>query len=201
MCTRRRSIPACAGEPSRPGSRRPSLPVYPRVCGGTPGVPPDICGVQRSIPACAGEPWTGPCRPAQLEVYPRVCGGTCWMRGRDWARGGLSPRVRGNPLSQIRDGQRGGSIPACAGEPTGRSQTVPTTRVYPRVCGGTYGLHAVALMMPGLSPRVRGNLADLLQRCHNVGSIPACAGEPIDGKAPIFTTAVYPRVCGGTYRE
>ena len=72
----RRSIPACAGEPSV-SSLYPVLKwVYPRVCGGTRplrlrddllyGLSPRVRGnhsppappyaVQRSIPACAGEP-------------------------------------------------------------------------------------------------------------------------------------------------
>ena len=32
---RRRSIPACAGEPEPPPPSNPALQVYPRVCGGT----------------------------------------------------------------------------------------------------------------------------------------------------------------------
>ena len=72
----RRSIPACAGEPILPSSRRRLPPVYPRVCGGTAlialqrlrqaGLSPrvrgnqylemTILGIRRSIPACAGEP-------------------------------------------------------------------------------------------------------------------------------------------------
>ena len=31
-----RSIPACAGEPPKPGTAPPLAMVYPRVCGGTP---------------------------------------------------------------------------------------------------------------------------------------------------------------------
>ena len=71
-----RSIPACAGEPSRLPRRPTRLWVYPRVCGGTiasltheryprglsPRVRGNLCGGCRcvprngSIPACAGEP-------------------------------------------------------------------------------------------------------------------------------------------------
>ena len=31
-----------------------------------------------------------------------------------------------------------------------------------------------------------------------MGSIPACAGEPVPRPGALFPTAVYPRVCGGT---
>ena len=92
----RRSIPACAGEPTR--SRRQRLPrgVYPRVCGGTPisehqlipgeGLSPRVrgnhyCGGRNkrlvgSIPACAGEPARRRIAFRLPWVYPRVCGGT-----------------------------------------------------------------------------------------------------------------------------
>ena len=132
------SIPACAGEPrSSPRHRSPKR-VYPRVCGGTAnkgfeflndtGLSPRVRGnprgsagrrpARRSIPACAGEPLAASICLVQPRVYPRVCGGTplswrCGVRGR-----GLSPRVRGNqPLDRFAEGL-GGSIPACAGEPT-----------------------------------------------------------------------------------
>ena len=56
-------------------------------------------------------------------------------------------------------------------------------------------------MDTGLSPRVRGNLhlADAASR--PVGSIPACAGEPLDGCGTRSSSGVYPRVCGGTSCE
>ena len=50
--------------------------------------------------------------------------------------------------------------------------------VYPRVCGGT---SAAGDQRPG-----------------GIGSIPACAGEPLKGKALAGRVSVYPRVCGGT---
>ena len=91
-----RSIPACAGEPSRTEFNRLVLSVYPRVCGGTgteqwrarrrTGLSPRVRGnhgshagpdyIFRSIPACAGEPKGHPCPTERRTVYPRVCGGT-----------------------------------------------------------------------------------------------------------------------------
>ena len=52
--------------------------------------------------------------------------------------------------------------------------------------------------MSGLSPRVRGNLATHDARMKDVGSIPACAGEPLVSLAELLLLSVYPRVCGGT---
>ena len=111
-----RSIPACAGEPSRWPSSRRSPSVYPRVCGGTAlrsmtnalqgGLSPRVRGnparralpaaPDGSIPACAGEPSSDSGREEETGVYPRVCGGTC-KSYPFLIPLGLSPRVRGNP--------------------------------------------------------------------------------------------------------
>ena len=55
---KKRSIPACAGEPLRNRSPRYAVGVYPRVCGGTIVVSgfKRYPLANRSIPACAGEP-------------------------------------------------------------------------------------------------------------------------------------------------
>ena len=50
----------------------------------------------------------------------------------------------------------------------------------------------------GLSPRVRGNRTWIGDCDANVGSIPACAGEPPAGRSERPSKGVYPRVCGGT---
>ena len=153
----RGSIPACAGEPLGFGRGRRLHGVYPRVCGGTAttasteavhmGLSPRVRGNRDhgqhrgcpygSIPACAGEP-----RPRlrcwwPSWVYPRVCGGTALLMGREGAKRGLSPRVRGNPTPPAPARPAAGSIPACAGEPDAPDRAVAGARVYPRVCGGT----------------------------------------------------------------
>ena len=151
--------------------------VYPRVCGGTAakmppttyydGLSPRVRGNRpftpplnlplRSIPACAGEPKPGRLRVTRSSVYPRVCGGTCLMGHHQYSMGGLSPRVRGNPRGRTGGFAGGGSIPACAGEPSRRSCARVPGEVYPRVCGGTKPSWAVFMSSYGLSPRVRGN--------------------------------------------
>ena len=131
-----------------------------------------------SIPACAGEPAVN----SQLAS----------------AALGLSPRVRGNRRPCGRRLPDAGSIPACAGEPSSTPPSPATPAVYPRVCGGTGALDVRPVLLRGLSPRVRGNPANLaeMRRCRR--SIPACAGEPHHCRAPRQCPWVYPRVCGGT---
>ena len=112
---------------------------------------------------------------------------------------GLSPRVRGNQSLGCRHGWLSRSIPACAGEPVMRlwtevlSRVYPRvcggtgnamwtevlSRVYPRVCGGTLDSSELTEWVAGLSPRVRGNLHHLFRYRQLLGSIPACAGEPL----------------------
>ena len=90
------------------------------------------------------------------------------------------------------------SIPACAGEPSASRRAWRTATVYPRVCGGTIYKPDPDKEGEGLSPRVRGNLPGLQGGHDQVGSIPACAGEPRSPTAPMSPPMVYPRVCGGT---
>ena len=193
-----RSIPACAGEPTRWRIHVCGNRVYPRVCGGTenrPTLASIWCGLsprvrgnpfdrrcnrrhRGSIPACAGEPlrWSAP--GCARKVYPRVCGGTDRMSPEVLATHGLSPRVRGNPHLAGVIAFRCGSIPACAGEPPRPTARGGRQRVYPRVCGGTIGAHSCQCAHSGLSPRVRGNHRRPLLPVRPFRSIPACAGEP-----------------------
>ena len=91
-----------------------------------------------SIPACAGEPGGRRVNVLHHRVYPRVCGGTMEPICRELMVRGLSPRVRGNHLEVIILPVTGGSIPACAGEPSLPRGRLCCSRVYPRVCGGTW---------------------------------------------------------------
>ena len=154
---RRRSIPACAGEPGRRRRSTRVSRVYPRVCGGTlvrspfrvkpGGLSPRVRGnpapgahapaARRSIPACAGEPPAISCRAPLYAVYPRVCGGTKAYQRLTRFSTGLSPRVRGNPDAPAPGRGSRRSIPACAGEPRPSPSPAGVSSVYPRVCGGT----------------------------------------------------------------
>ena len=47
------------------------------------------------------------------------------------------------------------------------------------MCGGTVSVRPVPAALKGLSPRVRGNLQNDERITRKIGSIPACAGEPL----------------------
>ena len=216
----KRSIPACAGEPAAQGAQGLQEGVYPRVCGGTScrfaptlakgGLSPrvrgnhvqaaDQAGATRSIPACAGGTHVGRVRTYRDRgLSPRVRGNP--KRLRSCSATGLSPRVRGNRYRRPCRIPLPGSIPACAGEPLACRCLRPAGGVYPRVCGGTPSASARARSATGLSPRVRGNREPAGQRLVKHGSIPACAGEPVQGRDEITHGKVYPRVCGGTFQS
>ena len=152
-----RSIPASAGEPSQCAViNRHHCGLSPRVRGNRPG--PRRWGFSGwSIPASAGEPPSLMFAPGSARVYPRECGGTAVLVLKANAKGGLSPRVRGNQPSNLSRQQWRRSIPASAGEPWPHESDGCTVGVYPRECGGTpyCALHCNCPM--GLSPRVRGN--------------------------------------------
>jgi len=175
------SIPAHAGEPTCWKHWKEQSGVYPRARGGTLNTPPlerQIGGLSPrtrgnrrhagsgnrgagSIPAHAGEPATSAISPSNTGVYPRARGGTLSGRFTPIPDQGLSPRTRGN---QILCGARGtgvGSIPAHAGEPECGMRVSLKYWVYPRARGGTTLMPAVLLEMQGLSPRTRGNRADM----------------------------------------
>ena len=173
----RRSIPARAGEPVTRGLLATTLGVYPRACGGTPGIrskrtsapglsprvrgnhhrPRSVDRPARSIPARAGEPGCATPLGGRGRVYPRACGGTAICPIHWYMAKGLSPRVRGNRRMRLRISCIAGSIPARAGEPGGVSLRHADTWVYPRACGGTCRSDKYPSMSTGLSPRVRGN--------------------------------------------
>ena len=111
---------------------------------------------------------------------------------------GLSPRVRGNRAGRGVAGSCGGSIPASAGEPSGRRGGDQGEGVYPRECGGTATRTSSLVPFQGLSPRVRGNRRRAWWRGRGRRSIPASAGEPRVRSDRGAGSPVYPRECGGT---
>ena len=127
-----------------------------------------------------------------------MCGGTPPHDGLQYVVVGLSPRVRGNPPRPLPGRRLVGTIPACAGEPIHEITPEQMQRDYPRVCGGTGACVEMMMESGGLSPRVRGNLVDVALVQEEIGTIPACAGEPSPLKGAKGVQGDYPRVCGGT---
>ena len=143
-------IPACAGQPAWARYYTGNTGAYPRVCGATckprpccrdfRGLSPRVRGNRRlivlrflalrPIPACAGQPDQKGAIGQVGGAYPRVCGATAVTGALLIPLGGLSPRVRGNRRPAPNYSDRGGPIPACAGQPL-----VPNSLSYKRKAG------------------------------------------------------------------
>jgi len=83
----------------------------------------------------------------------RVCGGACFVPTTSQTLQGRSPRVRGSREWRCSRWGRRGSIPVCAGEPTGKTPGCAPTWVDPRVCGGARGCNGNLHPLAGRSPR------------------------------------------------
>ena len=151
-----------------------------------------------SIPTHTGEPRKRSPQELRVKVYPRAYGGTAPNRAARRRRGGLSPRIRGNPGPLRLHDVDAGSIPAHTGEPSGRADLTGDGKVYPRAYGGTGGAGVGGLGNAGLSPRIRGNRDQVVRRRRAEGSIPAHTGEPGELDVRKCLKRVYPRAYGGT---
>ena len=111
---------------------------------------------------------------------------------------GLSPRVRGNRTGLGLQLYWPGPIPARAGQPLPWRRRARPSRAYPRACGATRYPEALALQLPGLSPRVRGNRRYRQGHHPLQGPIPARAGQPLTQFSRFVNKGAYPRACGAT---
>ena len=195
-----RSIPACAGKPSRCSSTAGGTGSIP-ACAGNLGLHHGVGGGLGSIPACAGKPVCSGLRARTPRVHPRVCGKPSRpARSRLCRR--VHPRVCGKPWSaSLCPIPEWGPSPACAGKPVDDRRQVGGHRVHPRVCGETRSFQRTDTPRCGPSPRVRGNRWESVTTDPGFGSIPACAGKPGPARACGSARRVHPRVCGETSME
>ena len=187
----------CGGSWGKDGRRMGGEGLSPRVRG-KPAWSPSFPTPTRSIPACAGEAHCAGIADGPAVVYPRVCGGSLAVCAHSRNATGLSPRVRGKRGEFAEYDRSEGSIPACAGEAAWDISKLLEARVYPRVCGGSYGKPTAGRNTSGLSPRVRGKPGGRLMTIPMARSIPACAGEAASPASSSPAATVYPRVCGGS---
>ena len=201
-----------------PQAAKDELRAYPRQRGGTRGSDPNrrrggglsppargnprglrLFGVLLGpIPASAGEPQMTAVSKYLPRAYPRQRGGTAtYHRDPAWVQG-LSPPARGNQRRAVVESDRGGPIPASAGEPCSPRSPRRSAGAYPRQRGGTEGDGDAVGIFGGLSPPARGNPADFDDVDDLAGPIPASAGEPIAGAVQFGGQWAYPRQRGGT---
>ena len=109
---------------------------------------------------------------------------------------GLSPRMRGTHLAERQNLHAVRFIPAHAGNTPCRLHGVFTEAVYPRACGEHIAKPLIRKTECGLSPRMRGTLADNLSGDLKTRFIPAHAGNTRVLKSRCASAPVYPRACG-----
>ncbi len=193
----RRSIPAHTGQTVSIISSIPWFRVYPRAYGanylgsrsrpGGRGLSPRIRGkhlahpfehvLERSIPAHTGQTTWVRMIGHRAQVYPRAYGANPATARRTVTLRGLSPRIRGKPMSGTAPHSRLRSIPAHTGQTWGLPCSGITAWVYPRAYGANNGLRRVRHNMQGLSPRIRGKRGRSGRHGDRAWSIPAHTGQ------------------------
>ena len=128
--------------------------------------------------------------------HPRACGEHLVDRVADLVNAGSSPRLRGTHASRRRRRDRGGIIPALAGNTADLDLIFTRTPDHPRACGEHYPLSSCNCTVRGSSPRLRGTPTVVPQRGLHGGIIPALAGNTFGISPPCARMRDHPRACG-----
>ncbi len=199
---RQGSISACAEEPLSRRSLGCSLRVDLRMRGGAPSCwPPQnpkwgrspharrslvpgciACPRPRSISACAEEPLHGATRKRGQGVDLRMRGGAAATNPILNDMTGRSPHARRSPGRDVQESVRGGSISACAEEPSDQEPTPWPTQVDLRMRGGALRSNNRPSLEAGRSPHARRSPFAVPPAMRAGGSISACAEEPLQAK-------------------
>ena len=129
------------------------------------------------IPACAGNTESIIFSAFMIRDHPRMRGEHYPARKHCEYGQGSSPHARGTPMFKVGVVDRGGIIPACAGN-TDSERLSPSIRGdHPRMRGEHRFGMACALFHAGSSPHARGTplWGTVFDHCR--GIIPACAGN------------------------
>ena len=155
-CSRRRFIPASAGNTWSTGIRCWRRPVHPRVCGEHFSTSDNTGIATGSSPRLRGTRLRPDVLARGISVHPRVCGEHAVMGQLRRLSPGSSPRLRGTRHQLMAAGAHHRFIPASAGNTVFVSGVSGIWWVHPRVCGE----HAPAVRhrgeIAGSSPRLRG---------------------------------------------
>ena len=174
--SRRRFIPASAGNARHATGGRWRLSVHPRECGERlistassgpmRGSSPRVRGTQpavflaglvgRFIPASAGNAYAWIKINPRDTVHPRECGERPPRSGLRGVDGGSSPRVRGTQRRATRKHRGRRFIPSSAGNADPMPQPRYRPPAHPRECGERGAVFPYPAPEHGSSPRVRG---------------------------------------------
>ena len=170
--------PACAGKRKRKTGLRRQAKDHPRMCGekrhtfvsieSGVGSPPHVrgkgplhllrCRVKGITPACAGKSVWSRLNRVRLADHPRMCGEKRNSRNRYNYRPGSPPHVRGKAAESSYTTTGCRITPACAGKRDRRSNSNPSNRDHPRMCGEKEGDQKMINLDRGSPPHVRGKV-------------------------------------------
>ncbi len=173
--SRRRIIPAHAGQTTPAPHRPPAISDHPRACGANPW------RKLSAKPQCGSSPrMRGKRRPQQnpaefVRIIPAHAGQTIYVKNTVFG-GSDHPRACG--ANNVWDGGA-------------RRRTD-----HPRACGANTFLSTVPLMRFGSSPRMRGKPVELGYGIRKSRIIPAHAGQTSIRSRPARTCPDHPRACG-----
>ena len=215
-CTRRRFIPAYAG--NAPGCRPwpGGRPVHPRIRGerisssesfsrmagssphtrGTLVDLGDICLGDRFIPAYAGNAALILTGVAVIAVHPRIRGERGISCSPSFGGSGSSPHTRGTRALACAGGHRQRFIPAYAGNAGPMATTDRPVAVHPRIRGERVLMAARDVRKNGSSPHTRGTPDSRCPGRRSRRFIPAYAGNACGNHTGERPGAVHPRIRG-----
>ncbi len=198
---RHRIIPAHAGQTVRARQIVGHVTDHPRACGANPetirgrrrpgGSSPRMRGKRRAssaptprgriIPAHAGQTESAEARLSWNTDHPRACGANEGGVRSSIALSGSSPRMRGKPSISQRIYSRNRIIPAHAGQTASSTFCEVPSSDHPRACGANSRSGNPHRYAAGSSPRMRGKLGNVPEKCFLFRIIPAHAGQTVVG--------------------
>ena len=193
---RHRFIPVWAGNTTASTRISARATVHPRVGGEHPWPLPRTLRSERFIPAWAGNTAQLALARIGAPVHPRVGGEHRLRNASRRPAPGSSPRGRGTPEPDPREGHAGRFIPAWAGNTAGPVCARCPRSVHPRVGGEHLEGQRVAEYPGGSSPRGRGTPTPSTYRTKRLRFIPAWAGNTWSRASCAPSESVHPRVGG-----
>ena len=158
-------------------------------------------GANRFIPACARNAREGAPSAKNGSVHPRIRGERAGPGSDRTKPVGSSPHARGTRQGLTREPGRHRFILACAGNACAGRPRLPQSAVHPRMCGECLPAASTTSILIGSSPHVRGTPPGYRLPAAQRRSIPACAGNALDGISRKAVNTVHPRMRGERSRK
>ena len=149
--------------------------IIPALAGNTPS-PKTVSGVRRDHPRACGEHRAATVACARIR--------------------GSSPRLRGTRRPPLARRPLCGIIPALAGNTCSPANHAGASRDHPRACGEHVRILADERRDVGSSPRLRGTHIMVIRQLHEIGIIPALAGNTCSSASGSSRSGDHPRACG-----